>query len=106
MTVKTSEAKQILISYRGQSCDQLKAETYRLSVAIERREREGGVIDLRMSMQHHLAVVALLECGKGQGETAKEDARRTLSIDHHMSEAGRFERLSLGMAAKGDEVTA
>lgn len=106
MTIKTSEAKGLLLSYRGWSCEELKQETYRLAVAIEKRERVGGVIDLRMSMQHHLAVVALLECGKGQGETVKEDARRTLSIDHHMSEAGRYERLSLGMAAKGDEVMA
>ncbi|MBF09979.1 MAG: hypothetical protein ABGX76_15495 [Cobetia sp.] len=106
MTIKTSEAKQMLTSYRGWGCESLKAETYRLAVMIEKRERVGGVIDLRMSMQHHLAVVALLECGKGQGETAQADARRTLSIDHHMSEAGRFERLSLGVAAKGDEVSA
>ncbi len=106
MTIKTSEAKHMLMSYRGWSCEQLKQETYRLAVAIEKAERVGGVIDLRMSMQHHLAVVALTEWGKGQGETVQEDARRTLTIDHHMSEAGRFERLSLGMAAKGDEVPA
>ncbi|MGY3728035.1 MULTISPECIES: hypothetical protein [Cobetia] len=106
MTIKTSEARGMLLSYRDWSCEELRQETYRLAVAIEKRERVGGVLDLRMSMQHHLAVVALLECGKGQGETTNADARRTLSIDHHMSEAGRFERLSLGMAAKGDEVTA
>ncbi len=106
MTIKTSEAKQILMCYRSLSCKQLQEKTYQLAVAIEKRERLTGVIDLRASMLYHLAVAAMVESGKVQGDTAQQDARRTFSIDHHMSEAGRFERLSLGMAAKGDEVPA
>lgn len=105
MTIKTREAKAHLSQYRGMSCDQLKAETYRLAVSIEASER-GHVLDLHNTMRHHLAMAALLECGVGQGDTAQQHARRILSIDHHMSEAGRYERLSLGMASRGDEVPA
>ncbi|TVU68084.1 hypothetical protein [Cobetia crustatorum] len=106
MTIKTSEAKHMLISYQGWSLAQLQDETYRLAVAIEKSERDGCVLDLRASMQHHLAMVALMECGKSLSETVQDDVRRTLTINRHMSEAGRFERLSLGMAALGDEVSA